>query len=706
MKTMFCIIALAALFAGCKTKSPQQQTTANMENPLLVAYDNSFGAPPFETIKPEHYRPAIEEAIRLHQAEIDSLANNQQPASFANTIEALSYSGDLLTRVVLVFSNMNNAMSTPELQKIDEETAPLLASHIDNIVLNDKLFERIKAVHAQKDSLTLTTEQKRLLDDTYSGFVRGGALLNEQDKNTLRKINEQLSVLTVKFQNNLMSETNDYQMIIENKADLSGLPDDIIQAAAERAKSAGMDGKWLFTLQGTSVFPFLTYSDKRELREKLYTAYTNRGNNGNEKDNKDIIVQLTKLRYQRARLLGYATHADYVLEKTMAAKPANAYSMLEKLWNPALKNAKAEAAELQKLIEREGNTFKLEGWDWWYYAEKLRKEKYDLSEEELRPYFEVSQVREGAFMLANKLYGTQFKPIANIPRYHEEVTAFEVLDESGVRLGVLYLDFFPRSGKMSGAWMTSFNEQYIKDGKNVRPVVSLVMNFTKPTADKPSLLTFEEVSTFFHEFGHALHGLLTNCTYPTLSGTNVSRDFVELPSQIMENWVSEPEMLRILGKHYQTGEVIPDELIDKIRRSQLFNQGFATAEYLAASLLDLDWHTITDTSKLDVLAFEQESMRRIGLIGQIAPRYRSTYFAHIFTTGYDAGYYSYIWAEVLDADAFGAFLEKGLFDRETATAFKVNILEKGGTEDPMVLYRNFRGKDPDIKALLKKRGLS
>jgi peptidyl-dipeptidase Dcp len=676
-------------------------------NPFAAKWDTPFGVPPFGEIELEHYQPAFDEAMKLHNQEISAIYRKRSAPTFENTIAAMDRSGAMLDRVSAVFFAMRSSMTNDELEAIAKEIAPKLSKHQDEILLNELLFQRVAAVYRTKDSLSLTPEQERLLEETYKDFVRGGAELPDDKKERLKKINAELSLLSLKFGENVLKETNKFSLVIDDKADLAGLPNGIVVAAAEAAKERGHEGKWVFTLDKPSMIPLLQYSEMRELREKIFTAYINMGNNDDELDNKETLALMAALRAERAQLLGYETHAHYVLEKNMAKQPANVYERLHQLWTPALKRAKNEVAEMQKLIDKEGGQFKLQPWDWWYYAEKVKKAKYDLDEEMLRPYFKLENVRQGAFDVANRLFGLQFVERTDIPTYHEDVTAFEVKDADGGHVGVLFVDYFPRSSKRGGAWMSEFRQQSIRDGKDIRPIVYNVGNFTKPTANTPSLLSFEEVNTLFHEFGHALHGLMSECTYQTLAGTNVTRDFVELPSQIMENWASEPEVLKMYARHYETGEAMPDELIEKIRKSKHFNQGFATTEYLAASMLDMDWHTLTSTSPVsDVTNFEEKSMERIGLIPEIVARYRSPYFRHIFAGGYSSGYYSYVWAEMLDADAFEAFKESGnLFDPKTAKDFRDNILSRGGTEDPMVLYKRFRGKEPSIEPLLKKRGL-
>jgi peptidyl-dipeptidase Dcp len=685
------------------TEKPAEKT--ENENPFFAEFDTPHGVPPFDRIKEEHYIPAIKEGIRQEKEEIDAIANSQDTPTFENTIEALEGTGDLLRRVRDTFDVLNESMTNDNMQAIDEEIAPLRSKHRDDIMLNAKLFERVKAVYDQKDNLDLNVEQAMLLEKYYKDFVRGGANLDEDKKARFREINEELSLLSIKFGQNVLKETNRFEMVIEDKEDLAGLPDDIIKAAAETATERGYEGQWVFTIHKPSMIPFLQYSERRELREKIFKAYIDKGNYNDELDNKANLVKMAALRVERANLLGYKTHAHYTLEDNMAKVPENVYGLLDQLWKPALKMAKKEAEDLQAMIGREGGNFKLEPWDWWYYTEKLKKAKYDLDEEMLKPYFELNNVREGAFYVANKLFGIQFAERQDIPKYHEDVKVFEVKEADGTHIGILYTDYYPRESKRGGAWMNAFRKQSRLGGVDVYPIITNNGNFPKPTGDKPALISSEDVGTLFHEFGHALHGLLSDSTYNRLSGTSVPRDFVELPSQIMENWVFEPEVLKAYAKHYETGEVIPKELIDKLKKTGTFNQGFTTVEYLAASYLDMDWHTLEEAELQDADKFETESMNRIGLIPEIIVRYKSPYFNHIFSGGYSAGYYSYIWAEVLDSDAFQAFKETSLFDRETATAFRENILARGGTEDPMELYLRFRGKEPSVEPLLKNRGL-
>jgi peptidyl-dipeptidase Dcp len=677
----------------------------NAENPFFSPYTTPYGAPPFDKIKVEHYLPAFMKGIEQQDVEIAQIAENKKAPTFENTIEALDFSGMLLRKVSLVFFSLTEAETNDQLDKIAEKITPILSNHNDNIYLNAKLFVRVKALHDGKASLKMSPEQARVLDETYKDFVRSGAGLNAVDQNRLREINKDLSTLTLRFSDNALKETNAFRLVIDDKADLAGLPQSSVDAAADDAKTAGLTGKWVFSLHKPSLIPFLQFADNRSLREKMLNGYNRRGDNDNANDNKAIINKIVNLRVERAKLFGFTSHAAYVLDENMAKNPETVMPFLDKIWKPALAQAKKEVTEMQAMIDAEGGGFKLEPWDWWYYSEKVRKAKFNLDEAELKPYFKLENVRQGVFTVANKLYGLQFKPVKNVPVYHPDVEVFEVQDADGSYLGLFYSDYFPRPGKRAGAWMGNFGEEYVYEGKEVRPLIYNVGNFTKPTADAPSLLNQDEVETLFHEFGHALHGMLTKCHYLSVSGTNTPRDFVELPSQIMENWCMNPEVLKLYAKHYQTGETIPDYLIEKIQKAGTFNQGFETTELVAAAILDMDWHTVTKNSDFDVRAFEAAAMDSIGLIKEIVPRYRSMFFNHIFSGGYSAGYYAYLWAEVLDADAFNVFLEKGIFDPVTATSFRKNILEKGNSEDPMILYRRFRGADPNPDALLKRRGL-
>jgi peptidyl-dipeptidase Dcp len=707
-------IVVALLSLSCAGEPAQDQAQAmdpsreqaDAVNPLLAEWETPFGVPVFDRIRDEHYLPAIKEGMSQEMVNIQAIVDNPEPPTFSNTVAALDRSDALLTKVLNVFRAMRSANTNETLQGIAKETAPMLAKHRDDILLNEKLFGRIKAVHEQQADLDLDVEQQMLLEEFYKDFVRGGANLGEEQKAALRKINEELALLTVQFGENILKENNGFELVIENEAELAGLSEASVSGAAEAAEARGHQGKWVFTLHKPSMIPFLQFAENRALREQIFSGYINRGNNGNELDNKENAARIAVLRVKRSKLLGYDTHADYVLEENMAKSPERVYEFLDKLWAPALAVAKQEVIELQAMIDAEGGDFKLQPWDWWYYAEKLRKEKYDLDEESLRPYFKLENVIDGVFTVANNLYGITLEERFNLPKYHEDVKTFEVKEADGSHLGILYVDYFPRESKRGGAWMNSFRKQRRLDGEKITPVIYNVGNFSKPTADKPALISLEEVDTLFHEFGHGLHGLLSDCTYEKLSGTAVPRDFVELPSQIMENWATHPEVLKLYARHYETGEPIPDELVAKIKASKKFNQGFATVEYLAASYLDMDWHTLGEAREPDTLSFEDASLGKIHLIPEIVTRYRSSYFNHIFAGGYASGYYSYVWAEVLDADAFQAFRENGLFDSATAAAFRQNILSRGGSEDPMVLYKRFRGAEPKIQPLLERRGLT
>ncbi|HPE19431.1 MAG TPA: M3 family metallopeptidase [Tenuifilaceae bacterium] len=701
MRKIFLIMVSTGIFLSmfsCKNES---------QNPLIAEFNTPFNVPPFDKIKVEHFEPAFAEAVKQQKAEVDAIVNSTEEPTFENTILAFEYSGGLLRKVSSVFYPLTTAKTGPELQAVSQRVAPMLSGHKDDINLNPNLFKRIKAVYDKKDELSLNPEQQMLLEKIYKGFVRGGANLPEEKQQRFREINEALSKLSLKFGDHVLAETNAFQLVIDNKEDLAGLPDGVIAGAAEEAKSRGMEGKWVFTLQNPSLIPFLQFAENRELREKMHTAYIMRGNNGNENDNNEIVSQIVPLRLERAQMLGYKSHAEYILEENMAKSPEKVNDFLMQLWEPTLKRAKAEAYDLQKMLEKDGKDLKLQSWDWWYYTEKIRKEKYDLDEEMLKPYFSLENVKKGIFMLTEKLYGIQYTKLTNVPLYHPEAEAYEVKEADGSHIGILYMDFYPRESKRGGAWMTSYRDQYVTpEGEFITPVITIVTNFTKPTGTTPALLSVDEAQTFFHEFGHALHGLLANTTYPRLAGTNVPRDFVELPSQIMENWSTDPEFLKMYALHYETGEPIPDELIQKMEASGTFNQGFITGEFLAAAILDKDYHSITEMQDIVPGEFEKESMNRIGLIDEIVPRYRSTYFQHIFAGGYSMGYYSYIWAGVLDSDAYEAFKETGnIFDKETASKFRKFVLEKGGTEPADELYKKFRGADPKPDALLKKRGL-
>jgi peptidyl-dipeptidase Dcp len=677
----------------------------SMENPFFDQFDTPFSAPPFEQIKNEHFAPAFHRGIDEQLRAVAELVDNPATPTFENTIERLERSSPRLDRVSGVFYNLTSAHTNDELQALAKEINPRLAKHRDDVFLNERLFARVQAVYDGRQQLDLTPEQRMLLDETYRAFVRGGAQLAADKKSRFREINEQLSLFSTQFGDNLLKQTNAIALLIEDEQDLEGLPASVRDAAAATAAAQGHPGKWAFTLQRTSWTPFLQFSPRRELREKLYTAYMNLCSRGDEFDNRDLAARMAALRVERAELLGYATHADFVLEKNMAETPQRVRELLDKLWKPALASARRERDALQALVEEEGGDFQLAAWDWWFYAEKLRKAQYDLDDQALRPYFELDKVSQAAFEVANRLWGITFTPRTDVPVYHPDVNVYEVQDRDGSLLALFYVDYFTRESKRGGAWMSSYRKQWREAGQIIRPLVVNVCNFSKPAAGQPALLSLDEANTLFHEFGHALHGILADGTYASLSGTSVPRDFVEFPSQMMENWALAPEFLPTYARHHESGEPIPAELVQKLEQADKFNQGFATTEYLAASLLDLHWHTLRDKTVQDPLAFEAEALERIGLIPEIIPRYRTPYFAHIFSGGYSAGYYSYIWAEVLDADAFEAFREQGLFDADLARSYRENILERGNSEPPMELYRRFRGADPQIEPLLKRRGL-
>ena len=687
------------------TSTTVAQKKQTNQNPFFEKYNTPYNVPSFDKIKVEHFKPAFLEGIKQQEKEIDAIASNTQKATFENTILAMENSGKLLSEVSTVFFNLSSANTNAEIQKIAQEVSPLLAAHSDNINLNEKLFQKANSLWQSKNQLNLGTEEAKLLENAYKRFARNGAKLDENAKNRLRQINAELSLLSVNFGQNILVDTNGFEMLIDKKDDLIGLPESIVQAAAETAKSKGHDGKWLFTIHNSSVMPFLQYSANRALREKMYKAYKNRGNNGGANDNNENAIKLANLRLEKAQILGYETFAHYALEETMAKTPEKVTSFLEDLWKPSIAKANEEIAEIKTMMNKDGISGDVQPWDYSFYSEKIRKAKFDLDEQELAPYFSIEGVREGIFMVTNKLWGLKFKQITNVPVYHPDVTSWEVMEADGTHLGVLFMDMHPRSSKRGGAWMTSYRPQTMKDGKRVAPVISIVCNFTKPTSTTPALLTFDEVTTFFHEFGHALHGLLSNVKYKSLAGTSVSRDFVELPSQVMENWAADPVVLKMYAKHYKTGAVIPDELIEKLERAATFGQGFATTEYLASSLLDMDYHSITAPISGKATDYEENSMKKYGLTSAITPRHSSTHFSHVFSGGYSAGYYSYIWSGVLDTDAFDQFKKTDLFSQEKAKSFRNNILSKGGTEDPMVLYKRFRGSEPSIEPLLKKRGL-
>lgn len=704
MKKLLLFVCVSGLVLGsCQNR--KKENTTSMENPFFKEWTTPFGVPPFDEIKEEHFVPAVKEGIQQQQAEIDAIVNNPETPGFENTILALDKSGQLLDKVSGVFNPLNSANTNDNMQSIAREISPMMTQHRDNMMMNPGLFARVKAVYEKRNELGLDDQQLRVVEKYFQDFERNGANLSAEDQEKLKAINTELSTLSLQFGENQLAETNkNFKLVIDNEADLAGLPEDVILRAADEAKKAGQEGKWVFSLTIPSMTPFLQFAENRDLREKLYRAYFMRGDNDNANDNKEIIKKIVKLRDQRAKLLGFKNHAAYVIDINMAKTPEAVYDFLMGLWKPALAMAKQDVKEMQAIIDREGGNFKLASWDWWYYSEKLRKEKFNLDESEIKPYFSLDNAKAGIFYVVEKLYGIKFVKRDDLPTYHSEAEAYEVQEADGSHLGVLYMDFHPRDGKRSGAWSTSFRSSTYRDGVRVPTIGSIVMNFTRPAGDTPALLTFDEVTTFFHEFGHALHGLFADGLYDR-TARSVPRDFVELPSQIMENWAAEPEVMKVYAKHYQTGEPIPDVLIEKLEKSGTFNQGFITGEYVAAALLDMDFHTVENSDITDVRAFEKASMDKIGLIPEFIPRYRSTYFSHIFSGGYSAGYYVYIWAAVLDTDAFNAFKESGdLFNPEYAAKFR-ELLAKSGAAEGMDVYLKFRGKEPSEEPLLKKRGL-
>lgn len=702
MRKTLVIAGIALSLMAC---SGNKEKSADAVNPFFTEYATPFGVPPFDEIKLEHYKPAFLKGMEEQAKEIDAIVNARSMPDFENTIVALDQSGQLLRRVSAVFYGLNSANTSDEMQALSKELSPLLSKHSDDISLNPRLFERVKQVYDNKEKFNLDKEQTKLLEETYQDFVRGGANLDSAKQAKLRQLNSEIAMLQLTFGQNMLKETNAFQLVIGKKEDLAGLPESLIANAAAAAKAAGMEGKWLFTLHNPSVMPFLQYADNRALREKIFKGYINRGNNNNDADNKEVVKTLLQKRLEKAQLMGYEDYASFVLEDRMAKTSANVYNLLDEVWAPALKQAKAELADIQNEIKKEGNSFEAEGWDWRYYFEKAKKAKFNLDENQIRPYLPLNQVREGAFYVANKLYGITFTQLKDMPLPHPDALCFECKDKDGTHLGVLYMDFFPRASKRGGAWCGSYRSQTYADGKRQGPVVTIVCNFTQPAAGEPALLSADEAATLFHEFGHGLHNLFKDVHYYGVSG--VPRDFVELPSQIMEHWVFEPEVLKVYAKHYKTGEVIPAELIEKLDKSGKYGQGFATTEYLAASLLDMDYHVLKEIpADFDVMAFEQQTLGKRGLLKQIPSRYRTTYFNHTMGGGYTAGYYSYIWAEVLDADAFQAFKETGdIFNQDLAQKFRTYILTPGGIDDAMDMYKNFRGKEPGTDALLKNRGL-
>ncbi len=695
-------VAAAVLVSACGSSAKK----TNEENPFFTEYTTPFGVPPFEEIKVEHYYPAFIKGMEEQVAEVKAICENEQEATFENTVVVLDQSGQLLRKVSTVFFGLSGANTNDYIDSLSRELSPVLSKHNDDINLNPQLFARVKSLYEKKETLNLNKEQAKLLEESYKGFVRGGANLPEDKQAILRQLNSDLSTLQLTFSQNMRKETNDYQLVVNDRKALTGLTDAQFASAEAEAKKAGLpEENFVFKLQNPSALPFLQNADNRDLRKQLFTAYINRCNNNNAQDNKDIVKQLVSKRLEKAKLMGYNDYAAFVLEERMSKNETAVYALLDELWTPALNKAKAELADIQNEIKKDGKGFTAEGWDWSYYAEWARKAKFNLDDSQVRPYLKLENVRDGAYYVANKLYGITFTPLQNMPLPHPDAEIFECKDKDGTHLGVLYMDYFPRDSKRSGAWCSTYRTQTYKDGVRVAPVVTIVCNFSKPTEGKLALLSADEANTLFHEFGHALHNLFKDVHYYGVAG--VPRDFVELPSQIMEHWVLEPEVLKVYAKHYETGEVIPAELIEKLDKAGKYGQGFATTEYLAASLLDMDYHVLKAMpTNFDVLAFENQQLSKRGLLKQIPPRYRSTYFNHTMGGGYTAGYYSYIWAEVLDSDAYQAFVETGdIFNPEVANKFRKYVLTPGGIDDAMDMYVNFRGSKPNTEPLLKNRGL-
>ena len=678
-------------------------TTMKAENPFFGEYNTPYNIPPFEKIQIADYMPAFEEAIAQHNQEIAAIVNNRAVPDFENTIVALDNSGEMLEKVSYVFSGLYEVVSTPEFQKVGAQVFPMLAAHSDEIKMNEGLFQKIKSVYDNRAKFNLTTPQLRLLEKYYKDFARNGALLSEEKKAELKDINDQLSKLCLQFGDNILKDTNKWTLVVDNEKDLAGLPASSIAVAAAEAKAMGKEGKWVFTLHAPSRLPFLTYADNRDLREKMYKAYTNSANNNDENDNKAIINQILKLRLQKAKLFGFDSFAAYQMDNVMAKTVEDAEELLYKVWKPAVAKAHEEIADMQKYVDNHGGNFKIAAWDYYYYAEKVKKEKFNFDENDVRAYFPIENVRKGIFTMAERLYGITFKEVNNVPVYHPDVKVYEVLDKDGKHLSMFMTDYYARGGKRQGAWMFVYQEA--NGTKDVRPIVYNVGNFSKPTADSPSLLTLDEVETMFHEFGHGLHGMLTRTQYKGNAGTNVDRDFVEFPSQLHEHWMLEPELLKVYARHYKTGEVIPDELVNKLIESSKFNQGFVNTELAGAALLDIEWHKLNNGKDVDVAEFEANVSKKLGMPEEIGYRYRSTYFNHIFSSDqYAAGYYTYLWAQVLDCDGYEVFMKEGVFNPETAARLK-HVLESGNDEDPMKLYEGFAGHRPDADALLRDKGL-
>ena len=679
----------------------------NIQNPFFMEhYGTPHNTPPFSKIKNKHYEEAFLKGMDEKRADIKSIVDNKQAPSFDNVIVALEKSGPTLKKVSNVFYHFTAAHTNDTIKALSKKLSPLLSALDDEIYMNIDLFNKVKELWSQKTEKNYSTEQQKVLENYYNSFIRSGANLDENKKQQLSKINARLSTLCLDFGNNVLDETNQFEMVLE-KSDLDGLSQDIIAAAQQTAKEKNKANKYVFTIAKPSMIPFLTYSKRRDLRKKLYDAYTSQGDNNDALDNKDILIEISNLRLKKAQLLGYPSHAHYVLDQNMAKNPDNVFELLDKMWKPAIARAKYEIEQMQEIVDAEGNNFTIEAHDWFYYAEKVKMRDYALEEDMLRPYFKLENVIDGAFQVATKLYGLTFHPIKGVENYHPEAKIYEVKDENGAHIAIYYADHHPRATKRGGAWMSEMRQQHAMNGKDQRPLITNVMNFTKPTASKPSLLSMDETLTLFHEFGHAVHGILSRCTYPSVAGTNTPRDFVEFPSQVFENWAMAPEVLKLYAKHYETGEIMPKDLMEKIQKAGHFNQGFATVEYMAASYLDMFYSSITAPLKVNVNDFEKEKMQNLGLMDEIIPRYRSTYFRHVFSSpmGYSAGYYGYMWSEVLDADTYAYFKTTDLFDKEKAIAFRDKILARGGTEDAMKMYKNFRGQEPNVEALIQKRGM-
>jgi peptidyl-dipeptidase Dcp len=706
-KTMLCLVTFAAISCGESNEKSTMKQQLSEGNPLASNFETPYEVPPFERITPAHLEEAILEGMRLQQLEIEAIATSTEAPTWENTILAMENSGELLSSASTIFYNLNSADTNDEIQALAKDLSPKASAHSDAIYMNEALFQRVKSVwNDGEPSEELDLQQKKVLENTYKRFVRSGANLTKEDQKKLAEINAALSLKSVEFGQNILKDTNDFELYVEDEKELAGLPESLVEAAKKAAEKKDRPDAWLFGLQNSNVMPFLAYSENRALRQKMFTAYKNRGNNDNEFNNSQLAIDMANLRLEKANLLGYETYADFGLENTMAKDKETVMEFLESLWKPALVVAQNELKDIEAMMKREGINDQVQPWDYSYYNEKIRAEKYAIDNQEIAAYFSLENVREGIFIVTEKLFGLQLTQLDDVPVYHEDVTAWEVKEADGSIVGLLYMDMHPRASKRSGAWMTSYRPQTMKDGERVPPVISIVCNFTNPTSSKPSLLTYDEVTTFFHEFGHALHGLLSNVDYKSIAGTSVPRDFVELPSQVMENWATDPAVLAMYAKHYETGEVIPASLIQKLEDAATFGQGFATTEYLASSLLDMDFHTITEPLNVDAPTFEATTLKERGLVDAITARHSSTHFSHIFAGGYSAGYYSYIWSGVLDTDAFDQFKQTELFNAEKALSFRQNILEKGGSEEPMELYKRFRGSEPSVEPLLRKRGLN